>query len=318
MAFKIKDEIKIGLLVLVAILALILGLNFLKGNSIFSSNKDFYTNYTNVVGLQNSAVVQINGFIVGKVTSIKLLPNKTIKVGFSVKKDINIPEGSVAQLSSNDLISGTKVISLKLSNNSQMIPEDGNVEGKESTGLLDNLSETVSPVIGTVKNTLITLDTLINSVNTIVNDQTRAHLNSSFTSLDKTLKDLAILSETLNKQTQNINGIMSGANSVVTNFETNNEKINTSLSNLQGFTDKLNKTEIDKTLNNLEATSKELKAFIAKVNDTSGSLGMILTDKKLYNNITSTVGALDTLIGDVKKHPAKYINISVFGSKARN
>ena len=317
MTFKIKNEVKIGLMVVVAVLGLILGLNFLKGNSIFSSTKNFYTNYTNIIGLQESAVVQINGFVVGKVTSIVLQPDKTINVGFSVSKEINIPTGSFAQLTTNDLISGTKVISLKLSESTQFIPEEGLVQGKESEGILDNLSETVAPLMGTVKSTLVTLDTLINSVNNIVNTQTQANLHNSIVSLDKTLIELAALSAALNKQTQNVNSIMSGANSVVTNFATNNQKINNSLSSLQDFTDKLNQTEIDKTLNNLESTSQDLKSFIAKVNDTSGSLGMILTDKKLYHNLTSTIGSLDTLIGDVKEHPAKYINISVFGSKDR-
>ena len=317
MTFKIKNEVKIGLMVLVAVLSLILGLNFLKGNSVFSSTKNFYTNYTNIVGLQESAVVQINGFIVGKVTSITLQPDKTIKVGFNVQKEINIPTGSFAQLATNDLISGAKVISLKLSESTQFIPEEGLVQGKESEGILDNLSETVAPLMGTVKSTLVTLDTLINSVNNIVNNQTRLHLNSSFASLDKTLAELTLLSAALNKQTQNLNAVMTGANSVVTNFATNNQKINNSLSSLENFTNKLNQAEIDKTLNNLESTSQDLKSFMTKVNDTSGSLGLILTDKKLYHNLTSTIGSLDTLIGDVKQHPAKYINISVFGSKER-
>lgn len=317
MTFKIKDEVKIGLMVLIAVLGLILGLNFLKGNSIFSNDKNFYTTYTNIVGLQESAVVQVNGFAIGKVTSIVLQSDKTIKVGFIVKKEINIPEGSFAQLTSSDLISGAKIISLKFSENTTFIPEDGLVPGKESEGILDNLSETVAPLMGTVKSTLVTLDTLINSVNTIVNTQAQAHLHSSIVSLDKTLSELASLSAALNKQSQNLNSLMNGANSVVNNLANNNEKINNSLGNLENFTTKLNQSEIDKTLNNLQATSQDLKSFVAKVNDTTGSLGMILTDKKLYQNLTSTLGSLDTLIGDVQDHPAKYINISVFGSKER-
>jgi len=317
MALKIKNELKIGIMVVVAILALILGLNFLKGNSLFSTDKQFYTTYTNVVGLQESAIVQINGFVVGKVTTIVLQPDRTIKVGFSVKKEVNIPIGSFAKLTTNDFISGAKVISLELSESAQNIPDEGFVVGKGSEGILDNISETVSPLVGTVRSTLVTLDTLINSINIIVNEQTRGHLNSSFSSLDKTLQELSSLSAALNTQTQNLNSIMGGANSVITNFATNNEKINTSFNNLQAFTDKLNQTEIDKTLNNLQETSQDLRAFVVRANDTNGSLGMIMSDRRLYENLTSTLGSLDTLIGDVQNHPAKYINISVFGSKER-
>lgn len=317
MAMKMKNELKIGIMVVVAIIALIFGLNYLNGNSLFSSDKKFYTTYKNVLGLTEAAVVQINGFVVGKVVSIELQPDKSIKVGFIVKEEINIPQGSFAKLTTNDFISGAKVISLQLAENNRYIPDEGFVQSKESEGVLDNISETVTPLVGTMRTTLVTLDTLLLSINTIINEQARMHLDNSFKSLDITLQELSVLSKNLNNQTQSLGSLMDGANSVVNNFATNNEKINTSLSSIESFTTKLSNTEVDKTLNSLQRASEDLRGFVAKVNDSSGSLGMILSDKKLYNNLTSTLGSLDTLIMDVKDHPAKYINISVFGSKSR-
>src|SRR5690606_23916501 len=116
-------------------------------------------------------------------------------------KEINIPQGSFAKLTTNDFISGAKVISLQLAENSRYIPDEGYVQGKESEGVLDNISETITPLVGTMRTALITLDTLLSSVNSIINEQARVHLDNSFKSLDVTLGELSVLSKNLNNQT---------------------------------------------------------------------------------------------------------------------
>ena len=317
MAVKVKNELKIGIMVAAAIVLLVLGLNFLKGKNIFSSENEYYTYYDNVQGLQESAIVQLNGLGIGKVATIALQPDKTIKVTFSVDKDVKIPVGSVAKLATNDLISGTKVIALQLSDSSQYIENDNFIKGEGSEGLLDNISETVSPLVGSVRNTIITLDTLLSSVNSIVNGQTRQHLNQSFASLDTALRQFAALSKVLNEQSQNLTGVIENVNSITGNLAANNEKINTTLTNLESFSTSLNQGDIQKTLQNLQAATNSLQGFMKQVNDNNGTLGMLVNDKKLYDNLTSTLSALDILLEDVKKHPAKYINVSVFGRKVK-
>lgn len=317
MALKIKNEFKIGVMVAVAIVFLILGLNYLKGNNLFSTDQEFYTIYSNVQGLQESAVVQINGFDIGKVTSIELQPDKKIKVKFTVKEQINVPQGSYAKLSTNDFISGAKIIELDLVEKGERFESGSFIPGKESEGILDNISETMAPLVGSVRNTLMTLDTLIAAVNNVLNEETQAHLNNSFASLDVTLKQLSHLSTALSQQSDNLNGVMVNARSLTENLANNNERISNSFNNFETFTNKLNNTDIDKTLNNLETASEDLKTLANRANDSTGSLGMVLSDKALYYNLTSSLSALDTLLTDVKKHPAKYINISVFGSKER-
>ncbi len=316
MAFKMKNEVKIGVLVAATITLFILGFNFLRGKGFFSSDRKYYTYYDNIQGLQESAVVQLKGLAVGKVAEIELLPSRKIKVTFNIKKEVPLPKGSIAQLVSGDLISGTKIISLNLTNNPEMIPNKGFIQGKESGGLLDNLGDQVSPLVGVLQHTVVSLDTLLNTVNNIINDDTRKHLNSSFASLEVGLDQLAQLSTKLNAESQNLAGIISNANSITGNLANSNGRISNTLTNLESFSTSLNNAPIQQTVEDLQRTAASLQGIVSKINDNNGSLGMLLSDKKLYNNLTGTLGALDTLLTDLKAHPAKYINVSVFGRKS--
>src|SRR5690606_21803086 len=125
----------------------------------------------------------------------------------------------------------------------------------------------------------------------------------------------AQLSTSLNKQSESLEGVIQNANSITSNLAANNEKINTTFSNLEAFSNTLSKAEMDKTLADLRAAANSLQSIVGKINDNTGSLGMMLNDKKLYHNLTGTLSSLDVLLTDLKKHPAKYINISVFGRK---
>lgn len=317
MAVKAKNELKIGILVAVTITLFILGFNFLRGKGFFSSDKGYYSYYDNVQGLQESAAVLLNGFKIGKVSEIILLEDRKIKVIFQLKKDIKVPVGTVAQLTSNDLISGTKIISLNFSDKKEYIKEDGFIEGESATGIFDNLGEQASPIFGVLQHTLISLDTVINTVNALINEDARRNLNASFASLEIVLKQLSELSTQLNAQSGNLSGVIKNANSITGNLANSNAKIANTLDNLENFSTNLNDAPIQETLDGLQVAATGLRDVVAKINDNNGSIGMLLNDKKLYNNLTNTLGTLDSLLGDLKEHPAKYINVSVFGRKAQ-
>ncbi len=318
MAVKIKNEVKIGILVAVTITLFILGFNFLRGKGLFSSDKEYYSYYDNVQGLQESAAVQLSGYAIGKVSRIELQPDRKIKVTFRMKKDIKIPKGTTAQLAAADLISGTKIISLNMTNEQEYIAEGGMIPGKAAGGILDNLGDQVSPLLGVVQHTVSSLDTLLNTVNNTINDDTRKHLNSSFASLEVVLQQLSGLATQLNAQSGNLAGVIKNANSITGNLANSNERISNTLGNLESFSTSLNKAPIQQTVEELQRTATSLQGIVSKINDSNGSLGMMLSDKKLYNNLTGTLGTLNTLLEDINKHPAKYINISVFGRKVKD
>ena len=314
---KPRNEIKIGLMVAITITLFILGINFLRGKGIFSSEKKFYTVYTDIQGLQVSAEVRLNGLKIGSVDKIELQKDRTIRVDFLLDKNINVPKGTAARLASSDLISGTKILNLEMTNDPVILPENSLIEGKQTEGILDNLGSQVSPLFETVQHTVVSLDTLLNTVNNIINDDTRKHLNASFASLEVGLNQLSKLASELNAQSGELAGVIKNANSITGNFASNNEHINKTMSNLENFSTSLNNAPIQQTVDELHKAAANLQNLVAKANDSNGSLGLLMSDKKLYNNLSNTLGTLDTLLGDVKAHPAKYINVSVFGSKAR-
>lgn len=318
MATKMTNEVKIGLMVAATLIMFVLGFNYLRGSGFFSSDQEFHTVYDNVQGLQESAVVQLKGLTVGKVSNIELQEDKKIKVTFSVKKDVKIPVGSNAQLASADLISGTKIINLNLADSITTHYKDGSyIDGKPSGGLLDNLSDQVSPLVGVVQHAVITLDTLLNSVNEVINRDTRQHLNASFAALEVAMTELSSIASAINKQSDQLTGVIRNANNITGNLASSNEQITHTLGNLETFSANLSAAPIDKTMADLEKAVSNMQGIISKINTSEGTLGLLMSDKKLYHNLTSTLGSLDTLLYDLKEHPSRYINISVFGRKAQ-
>jgi len=317
MAVKMKNEFRIGLLVAVAIAFLILGYNFLRGRGFFSNEDQYYTYYDNVAGLQKSAMVTFEGVQVGKVIGIDLQDDRRIRVTIGMTdKTFQIPVGSKAQLNSDNLLAGTKNITLILSDNSQKLQPGDTLESVGSTGMFDNISAEMGPLVKSLHHTIGTVDTLINSVNMIINTQARAHLENSFNSLDDALTDLAALSKSLSQQTGNLNAVMNNLNSVTGNLAENNEQVSAILRNAESATAKISNSKIQESFENIEAATKSLQQTLSQIESSNGSMGLLIRDRQLYDNLNRSLSSLDTLLKDVKQRPSRYINVSVFGRKA--
>ncbi len=317
MGSKIGKEIKIGGFLIVVLLLFVLGLNFLKGNSMFSKDIEFYTFYENVQGLQVSADVQINGVSIGKVKEIELQDDKSIKVVFNIKKGVRLPGESVAKLTSNDLLTGSKIISIEFDEDKGTSAEPGFMEGVESEGILDDLSNSVSPLVATVQSALTSLDTVLISVNSLINENTRNHINESFAHLEYTMAELREFSVVLNQQSKALSQSITNIESVTGNLAKNNSSISTTLYNLEGFSNQLSDTDLKKTLNSLESASVELDGLMQKVNSNQGTLGKLIHDDEVYDNLNEALHSIEGMIQEIKSKPGKYLNISVFPAKQR-
>lgn len=320
MAFKISNELKIGILVTTALVVLILGFNFLRGKGAFSTDIAYHTYYDNVGGLTEAANVLLQGLKVGKVAAIELQPDHKVKVTFLLKKDVKLYEGVVAVMNSDNLLAGTKVINLVFPEQAPAQPtfieEDGFIPSEPSSDMMGEITNNIKPILGTANKAVSSLDSILLSINHILNDDARVHINQSLKYMEATMKDLSTLANALNKQTNNLAGVLQNANNITGNLAKSNEQISGTLNNLNDFSGQLKNAPIEQTLKELRNTAESLNQIMAKLNDKNGSLGLMVNDPKLYNNLSGSLESLDILLEDLKKHPSKYINISVFGKKA--
>ena len=310
---KISNETKIGVMAVVALAALILGFNFLKGSSLFQHTKKLYAVFDNVEGLDLSNAVQINGLTIGSVTAINESDkdlSRGVVVTITLKKDVNIPDNSVAVINSGLLASATVVVDKGSSN--KFLDNGDTLETKNKSNLFAQVQSSVNPVILKLGGTLGSLDSLIQVVGSMFDPKTKNNFATIVANLAGTSAELQKM---LNNQTGMLASSLKNMNEFTGNLAKNNDHITHTLENVDKTTSNLASAKIPEAVENLQSTMNELKSVIGKVNSTNGSLGLLINDKRLYNNLESTTRSLNTLLDDFRVHPKRYVNISVFGKK---
>lgn len=316
---KIANETKIGIIGVVAVAILILGFNFLKGKSLFSKSHSVFAKYHNVQGLANSNPVLINGMQVGTVYSITPTDKnmKEILVNINLTKDVNIPINSVAVIKPSLL--GTTSIDIKLGDAPTYIGKNDTIMTDASPGVFNEALAKVDPVLYQVTKAVKSIDSVLVAVNSILDPNAKNNISQMLGNLNKTTANLvgtsASLQELLNTQTGALAKTLNNLNAFTTNLNGNNEKINNMLGNLDKTSANLAALDLKATLAKIDAAMSDLKGIVGKVNSNNGTLGLLLNDTKLYNNLTATTNKLNLLIDDLKTNPKRYISLSIFGKK---
>jgi phospholipid/cholesterol/gamma-HCH transport system substrate-binding protein len=309
---KITNETKIGALASVSIVLLILGFNFLKGKDLFEHHKKIYAVFNNVDGLELSNAVSIKGLEVGSVYAIRSTDKSIngILVTISMKKDVDIPKNSVAVISTGVINSSTIVI--EKGNATDFVADGDTLATIEKGGILSEFQRNLSPVMQNLNSTLGSLDSLIRVVGSLFDPTVKNNFSSIIANLAKSSASLQML---LNDKTSSLAHSMTHLDSFTNNLANNNQRITGTLDNLEKTTNKLANAKIDETLQSVQGATNSLKDAINKINSTNGTMGLLLNDKKLYLNLENTARSLNILLDDLRMHPKRYVNISVFGSK---
>jgi phospholipid/cholesterol/gamma-HCH transport system substrate-binding protein len=307
---KISNETKVGALTAVAITVLILGFNFLKGKSV--SGKEVYAVFPNVEKLVTSNPVFINGLQVGKVTNLQEKDKNMsgIVVTITLTKDLNIPRNTVATLNSELL--GTTGVILHLGNGTSYLKEGDTLRTERSMGMTDKLQQSIDPAIDNVNKTLLSLDEVIQKLNTILDPNTRNNLQGIITNLAVSSQSLQQL---LNTETGMLAKSIGNLHSITADFKRNGPKLDSTFTNLQTATDKLSKAKIAETIESMQRTMARLETGIAKIDSKEGTVGLLLNDRQLYDEVRRTNRSLTILLDDLRVNPKRYINISLFGPK---
>lgn len=296
---KLTKEIKIALVAIVGILVMYFGINFLKGMNLFSTNNAYYMTFDDIQGLGASTPIYADGYKVGTVDGMEYdyKENGPIKVKVDINKDLRIPQGSKAEIV-KDLMGNLQVNLLLANNPRERVEPGGVIPGAVNGGMMDKAAN----LIPVVEKMLPKLDSILTSVNALLADP----------ALAASLHNVETITSNLTVSTRELNMLMAGLNKQVPGMV---RKANGVLDNTNRLTANLASLDVQGTLNKVNQTLESAHQFTEKLNSNQGSLGLLMNDTKLYDNLTSTMSHADSLVIDLKAHPKRYVHFSVFGRK---
>lgn len=316
MKLTITKEAKIGFFVAACLFAMFWGINFLKGKNIFSPNNVYYAVFTSIDGLENTNDVLINGFKVGLVKNIEFKDIRSGKflVTLLIGKKYEIPRKTVAKLISNDIMGG-KAIKLEVSPDTEYYQPGDTLPSAIEVGLIDQLGHQMVPVKQKAEKLMVDLDSSLKVFTEVFNESNREQLNQGVVNLNKSLYNLsqstAALDTMLNTPKGSLRNIFTNVESISNNLKKNNKELTNIIQNFSSVSDSLAKVNIVQTMTKLDASLKDLNAILLKVNSGEGTLGSLVNNDTLYNNLESASKGLDLLLKDIKNNPKRYVNFSI-------
>lgn len=304
---KISREVKTAILVISSILLFIWGYSFLKGKDLFNSYKTFYVIYDDVEGLAPSAVVTINGLTVGKVTSITFLDNEgKLLVEIQIKTDFPISKSSVASIYEPGLLGGKQIAILPNYKDKILAVNGDKLISSVKLGMLSSVVDQLSPLQNKVEDAVVSADSLFRSFNVIFDNKAKLDLKNSIAELSNTMREF-------NQVSKGINNIIQNNHSKIDGTLTN---LNVVSSNFSKLSDSLVKANLGATIKGLQKTLANVDKIMNDLQQGKGSMGKLLKDEGMYNNLEGASKELKLLLADLKNNPKRYVHFSVFGKKA--
>lgn len=292
-----KKEFTIGIAAIAALLILFIGINYLKGINMFKSESYYYVDYTNVNGLALSSPVYTNGFKVGLVRDIQYNFNKPghIIVGIEMDENIKIPQGSKAELVTEML--GTVKMNLIMNYNEEKIIAPGDtIEGYANNGIMAKAEEELLPQM---ERMMPKLDSILSSLNKILADP----------ALGNTIKNAEKLTASLSQTSNHLEKLMSN------DIPTLTSNVTMITEDLKVISGNLKDIDYAETFNKIDQTLKNVYALTDKLNNKDNTIGLLLNDPELYNNLNATSANAASLLKDLQEHPKRYVHFSLFGKK---
>jgi len=304
---KISREIKTALLAITAIVLLYFGISYLMSRSILSSDRVFYAEYNDVGGLVPSTNVLINGNKVGKIQNIELQPSGKSVVTLTLSHDFQFSKNSTLQLQESGFLGGKNLAILLKNDNAARAVSGDTLQTEIQVGMIDAFQNQLMPLQSKVESMIVSADSLINSLNLILDAESRKNIKNGITELNATIANFKKASNTFN-----------------TILDDNKEKLDKTFANVDNITtnlskvsDSLSKLEINKTIKQLQSTIAGFDNIIAGIENGEGSVGKLLKDEELYNNLTGASLQMEQLLEDMKLNPKRYVHFSLFGKKPK-
>jgi phospholipid/cholesterol/gamma-HCH transport system substrate-binding protein len=301
----ISKELKVGVLAAAAISILAFGYNFMKGQDLFTSTNEYFGKYDRIEGLFKSNPVLISGYTVGSVTSIDMnRETLELTVGITVGNDIKIPKNSIMKIVNNDMI-GSKAIELIFGDETTAYAQTGDyLIAKQDQGIAQAVSGVLEPLTKSVNSVLGNIDTAIAGAD-----------------LAGTLKDASLALKSFKETADKLNNLLNGKDAeieaILSNVKVTTEgltglspQIDEILTEIKGTSSRLSAIEFEALSTQVKSLAGELEKTAAAINGKEGTLGMLVNDKKIYNDLDGTIAKLKTLLEDIEKYPRRYTGVT--------
>lgn len=316
--FKLSREVKVGILTVVTISAFVWSYNFLKGRDVFSRQRVFYAVYDNVAGLMTANSITINGLNVGQVNKMYFHPQHPgrVVVEIYMSNNVSVPANSTARIFSSDLL-GTRGIQIIPGDSPQMAQSGDTLISAIQLSLQDEVNDMVEPIMRKTENLITSFDTVLNVLTEIFNKETRDNLTGTVLSLRNTMQNLesaTLAVDTLvDGQKVRLARIIANVESISTNLKQNNDNLSRIISNAAILSDSLAQADVAGIIGKVNKAVLGLNTIVQKIELGEGSLGQLVNNEKMYNELETASRELNLLLEDMRLNPDRYIHFSVFG-----
>ena len=305
---RLSRELKTGIIVIGGILLFIMGFSYLKSNPIFDDSKVFYAVYDHVGGLQTGTQVSINGYTVGKVNNIRFRDSSgKLVVTFTVDNGFEFSENSIAELYDTGIIGGKGIQIIPVFDQAVMAKSGDTLTARIRPGITELVQQKLSPLQIKVEDAVSNADSLLVNFNQVLDASTKQNLQESMAGLNQLIKSLQGTSNTLNEFLESNQSQLDSAIGNIGEITANFAKISDSLS----------QAGLSQTVRNLESTLANLDTVLIRLEQGEGTMGRLMQDESLYENLASASRELDLLLQDLRLNPKRYVNVSVFGKKQK-
>lgn len=306
---KITQEIKTAILVLLGILLFIFIFNYLKGENLLSSSRKITAVYDNVEGLVPSAVVTINGHKIGKVQDISFTEDGSgkLEVLMLIDSNFKFSKNSTAELYESGLIGGKAIAIIPANDGAANVSSGDVLRSKIKPGLTYLVNQRLTPLQQKIEKVMESTDVLLANINSVFDEKTKSNIRGSFSQLKQTITSFESTSNALNAL-----------------LEDNKTSIKTTLfnfsdisKNLSEVSSNLAEADLKQTINGLQSTISNFDQLLKNIEKGEGSIGRLMKDEGLYNNLEGALGQMEALLEDMKLNPKRYVHFSLFGKKSK-
>lgn len=323
---KYSKEIKTGFFGILAIVLLILGINFLKGSSFFGGDDVYYAYFVNSGGVTAATPVVVNGVEVGKVMEVKLMNNtdslRRVEIKFNIQvDDFKISKSDKLTVGAIELLSKGLIIEQGLDESKGYYKPGDKIMGFVAVDIINQVKMYVEPVNQKLQKLMASVDDVITSISAFWDTTATSNIESSMIEVQVAIKRFGVVAkdieDLIKSEKVRISNIFANVESISYNLKQSNEKIVSIIGNVDKITDDLVTADFKKIVKNAEDAINSLTGVLNDINAGKGSLGKLAQDDKLYNELVNSNKSLQDLLNDLELHPERYVHFSLFGKKSK-